>query len=126
MASRSHFPINCLYSHLFGSYFSETPLLLTRAFLCVCPYIAEFKNENAKKLDLCRSLLKDFIYPLHDFARNAYVWRVRPEKEDEDWWGTNYCGGERKCLKDVTIAAMDAACRSCVDSQGGCSIVLTY
>lgn len=84
------------------------------------------RDENAKKLDLCRSLLKDFIYPLHDFARHAFVWRVRPEKEDEYWWETNYCGGERKCLKDVTVAAMDAACRSCVDSQGECSIVLTY
>ena len=83
-------------------------------------------DENAKKLDLCRSLLKDFIHPLHDFARNAYVWRERPEKKDEAWWGTNYCGGERKCLKDVTVTAMDAACRSCVDSQGSCSIVLTY
>ena len=84
------------------------------------------RDENAKKLDLCRSLLKDFIHPLHDFARNAYVWRELPEKKDEAWWGTNYCGGERKCLKDVTVAAMDAACRSCVDSQGSCSIVLTY
>ena len=84
------------------------------------------RDENAKKLDLCRSLLKDFIYPLHDFARHAFVWRVRPEKEDEYWWGTNYCGDERKCLKDVTVTAMDAACRSCVDSQGACSIVLTY
>ena len=84
------------------------------------------RDENAKKLDLCRSLLKDFIYPLHDFARNAFVCRVRPEKEDEYWWGTNYCGGERKCLKDVTVTAMDAACRSCADSQGSCTIVLTY
>ena len=84
------------------------------------------RDENAKKLDLCRSLLKDFIHPLHDFARNAYVWRERPEKKDEAWWGTNYCGGERKCLKDLTVTAMDAACRSCVDSQGSCSIVLTY
>ena len=39
------------------------------------------RDENAKKLDLCRSLLKDFIHPLHDFARNAYVWRERPEKK---------------------------------------------
>ena len=48
------------------------------------------------------------------------------EKKDEYWWGTNYCGGERKCLKDITVTAMDAACRSCADSQGECSIVLTY
>lgn len=84
------------------------------------------RDENAKRLDLCSSLLKDFLYPLHDFARSVTVWRVRPEKENEDWWGTNYCGEERKCLKDVTVTAMDAACRSCADSQGSCTIVLTY
>ena len=78
------------------------------------------------RVQLCRELFLNFVQPLSEFVDYSYVWRGDAQTLNQLWYGNNYCGADKKCLKNVTLAEINAACHTCGDSNGTCSIVITY
>ena len=78
------------------------------------------------RVQLCRELFLNFVQPLSEFVDYSYVWRRNAQTLNPLWYGNNYCGADKKCLKNVTLAEINAACHTCGDSNGTCSIVITY
>ena len=82
-------------------------------------------TENYRQISFCREIFSNFAQPLANFVTTVYVWRNKAI--NILFYGDNYCGGDRKCLRDVTLDEINAKCRTCSDSKsGGCSIVITY
>ena len=82
-------------------------------------------TENSRQISFCREIFSNFAKPLANFVTTVYVWRNKAI--NILFYGDNYCGGDRKCLRDVTLDEINAKCRTCSDSKsGGCSIVITY
>ncbi|MDY4689421.1 MAG: type II secretion system protein [Alphaproteobacteria bacterium] len=79
-----------------------------------------------QRVQLCRELFLNFVQPLSEFVDYSYVWRGDAQTLNPLWYGNNYCGADKKCLKNVTLAEINAACHTCGDSNGTCSIVITY
>ena len=78
------------------------------------------------RVQLCRELFLNFVQPLSEFVDYSYVWRGDAQTLNQLWYGNNYCSADKKCLKNVTLAEINAACHTCGDSNGTCSIVITY
>ena len=78
------------------------------------------------RVQLCRELFLNFVQPLSEFVDYSYVWRGNAQTLNPLWYGNNYCGAGKKCLKNVTLAEINAACHTCGDSNGTCSIVISY
>ena len=78
------------------------------------------------RVQLCRELFLNFVQPLSEFVDYSYVWRGNAQTLNPLWYGNNYCGADKKCLKNVTLAEINAACHTCGDSNGTCSIVISY
>ena len=78
------------------------------------------------RVQLCRELFLNFVQPLSEFVDYSYVWRGNAQTLNPLWYGNNYCGADKKCLKNVTLAEINAACHTCGDSNGTCSIVINY
>ena len=79
-----------------------------------------------QRVQLCRELFLNFVQPLSEFVDYSYVWRGGAQTLNPLWYGNNYCGADKKCLKNVTLAEINTACHTCGDSKGTCSIVITY
>ncbi len=79
-----------------------------------------------QRVQLCRELFLNFVQPLSEFVDYSYVWRGDAQTLNQLWYGNNYCGADKKCLKNVTLAEINTACHTCGDSKGACSIVITY
>ena len=79
-----------------------------------------------QRVQLCRELFLNFVQPLSEFVDYSYVWRGGAQTLNPLWYGNNYCGADKKCLKNVTLAEINTACHTCGDSNGTCSIVITY
>ena len=80
-----------------------------------------------QRIQLCRELFLNFVQPLSEFVDYSYVWRGGAQTLNPLWYGNKYCGADKICLKNVTIAEINAACHTCGDNaRGTCSIVITY
>ena len=73
---------------------------------------------------LCRSLFTDLIMPI-----NSSIWATAVNQKKSGWinyYSNSWCGGNNKCLGDLTITQIDDLCRSCDGSKEACSVNISF
>ena len=74
---------------------------------------------------LCFELLQNIAYPLHESLYLLWIYRTGKE-QNSTYMGDAYCGGGRKCIKDLTVTEMDRLCKTCDKSNEACSVTLNF
>ena len=76
-------------------------------------------------LEYCRALYNNVMKPLHSALYYVSFYR-HTVASDYAYYGDNYCGGENKCLNELTLNKIDEMCKSCTDKSQWCHIVMTF
>ena len=76
-------------------------------------------------LEYCRALYNNVMKPLHSALYYVSFYR-HAVASDYAYYGDNYCGGENKCLNELTLNKIDEMCKSCTDKSPWCHIVMTF
>ncbi len=76
-------------------------------------------------LEYCRALYNNVMKPLHSALYYVSFYR-HTVASDYAYYGDNYCGGENKCLNELTLNKIDEMCKSCTDKSPWCHIVMTF
>ncbi len=83
------------------------------------------KSTQGFSHQLCFELLQNIAYPLHESLYLLWIYRTGKE-QNSTYMGDAYCGGARKCIKDLTVTEMDRLCKTCDKSNEACSVTLNF
>ena len=75
---------------------------------------------------LCREIMQNLTKPL---SSTLYFLRFIQWSKDEYaniYWGNSTCSDGRKCLRDLTVAEINAMCMSCDKNNEACGINLEF
>ena len=82
------------------------------------------QKSNADAKDLCIAMAYDVFKPM---SANVYTLSAYTEKYNDDnkhtgsanllWYGDSYCGGNRKCLSDLSLSDIITHCTSCAHND---------
>lgn len=81
---------------------------------------------KTKKFDtkFCRKFLNKVAFPLHQTLKQIYVHRNENGNLNSIIWkGDNFCSAGQKCLRDITLTEIDAACKTCVEDRELCAVI---
>ena len=74
--------------------------------------------------NFCVELLNNIAYPLHSALNRLYMYKSKGG--DKLFYGDNYCGGDKLCLKDITLQQMKDACSACSAGNEFCTLTLEF
>ena len=69
---------------------------------------------------VCAEIINNIAVPLHSIMLNVWMYGA-----DYNFYGSSYCGGGKKCLKDVTPAEAQEACSVCA-KHSYCALVFYF
>lgn len=82
------------------------------------------QKSNADAKDLCIAMVYDVF---RQMSANTYILTAYTEKYNDDnentgmaslkWYGDDYCGGNRKCLSDLSLSDIITHCTSCAHND---------
>ena len=105
---------------VYNNHGSETDMLTMELRLGGAVY-----KKNNETNYMCREVLTNLVYPLHDTLYNFFVWQA--DTVSKMWFGDKYVSEGRKAIKDMTPSDIQAACSLCVDKGYGiCAIVISF
>lgn len=74
---------------------------------------------------ICFELFVNVIKPLHKAVNAGWVNSGRSYYNNSFYYGDNYCSGNRKCLKDITLDTIKTICGSC-DKTRHCNVTVIF
>ena len=74
---------------------------------------------------ICFELFVNVIKPLHNAVNAGWVNSGRSYYNNSFYYGDNYCSGNRKCLKDITLDTIKTICGSC-DKTRHCNVTVIF
>lgn len=74
---------------------------------------------------ICFELFVNVIKPLHNAVNAGWVNSGRSYYNNSFYYGDNYCSGNRKCLKDITLDTIKTICSSC-DKTRHCNVTVIF
>lgn len=74
---------------------------------------------------ICFELFVNVIKPLHNVVNAGWVNSGRSYYNNSFYYGDNYCSGNRKCLKDITLDTIKTICGSC-DKTRHCNVTVIF
>ena len=105
---------------VYNNHGSETDMLTMELRLGGAVY-----KKNNETNYMCREVLTNLVYPLHDTLYNFFVWQA--DTVSKMWFGDKYVSEGRKAIKDMMPSDIQAACSLCVDKGYGiCAIVISF
>ncbi len=85
------------------------------------------ENVTASFSDkLCMALFQNLGQPLHEAVTLARTSKWGHGDKLRFFYGDAYCGGDKKCLKDATLAEMKEACGICDNTNSWCNFTLEF
>ena len=69
---------------------------------------------------VCAEIINNIAVPLHSIMLNVWMYGA-----NYNFYGSSYCGGGKKCLKDVTPAEAQEACSVCA-KHSYCALVFYF
>ncbi len=94
------------------------------------PARAIFHNANGKVVqsypyNFCVTAIKQLIIPLSEMIEEFAFYRTKSGWDS--FYGSKFCGKNRKCISQINVSQMFAECQTCGKSDGeGCSIILKF
>ena len=77
--------------------------------------------KSSYSTQVCSTLLKDFVVPLHASLKQLQFWNRNVQSYFYN--GDSYASEEYKFIKDMSLAEMQQMCQGC---EIRCSVVLTF
>ena len=74
---------------------------------------------------ICYELFSNVIKPLHNVVNAGWVNSGVSYYYNSFYYGDNYCSGNRKCLKDITLDTIKIICSSC-DKIKHCNVTVIF
>ena len=84
-------------------------------------YLDGINYKSSYSTQVCSTLLRDFVVPLHASLEQLYFWNGG--FQDYFYKGDGYASEEYKFIKDMNLAEMQQMCQGC---ERRCSMVLTF
>lgn len=84
-------------------------------------YMDGINYKSSYSTQVCSTLLKDFVVPLHASLEGLQFWNGRVQSYF--YKGDSYASEEYKFIKDMSLAEMQQMCQGC---KIRCSVVLTF
>lgn len=98
-----------------------------KGYLTIDFYLGGYRvNESGNRVtdsfpsSVCEQIINNIAVPLH-----TMMYRVWMYGANANFYGSPYCGGSKKCLKDVTLAEVHKACTGCV-KDNYCALVFYF
>lgn len=94
------------------------------------PARAIFHNADGKVVqsypyNFCVTAIKQLIIPLSEMIDEFSFYRTKSGWDS--FYGSKFCGKDRKCISQINVSQMFAECQTCGKSDGeGCSIILKF
>lgn len=85
-------------------------------------YINDKKEQKADMV-FCMQMWQNFILPNKEWIGN--VWVNGSGGKSGNYYGTQFCSPNKKCLSEVTIGDISAFCNSCAE-ETVCNIITTF
>jgi type II secretory pathway pseudopilin PulG len=91
------------------------------------------KNSDRTEFNsqFCRKMLHNFVIPSSDIMRNFWLHIYNPTSVNTDsqthhyTYGSHYCGGDRKCIRDISPVEEVDICNTC-QSGKACTFVMEF
>ena len=112
----SDYLINDSWGNVVKPYMSKNGMLV----------IDFWMGGKTRKFDtkFCRKFLNKVAYPLHQAVQRVTMHRDESGSlKGVVWLGDDFCGTGKKCLRDITLSEIDAACRTCVEDKETCAVI---
>lgn len=84
-------------------------------------YMDGINYKSSYSTQVCSTLLKDFVVPLHASLKQLQFWNRNVQSYFYN--GDSYASEEYKFIKDMSLTEMQQMCQGC---EIRCSVVLTF
>lgn len=86
---------------------------------------ADGKVVQSYPYNFCVTAIKQLIIPLSEMIDEFSFYRTKSGWDS--FYGSKFCGKNRKCISQINVSQMFAECQTCGKSDGeGCSIILKF
>ena len=86
---------------------------------------ADGKVVQSYPYNFCVIAIKQLIIPLSEMIEEFSFYRTKSGWDS--FYGSKFCGKNRKCISQINVSQMFAECQTCGKSDDeGCSIILKF